>query len=64
MNEAKHGNGHADRLEDFDPDVGKSRTKAVLAIHAADLGKHGNDGEEDANETILEDADPNDLTKN
>ncbi len=61
LDEAEHSDGHADGLEDFHPDVREGWTKAVLAVNVADLSDDCHDGEEDANEAVLENADPNDL---
>lgn len=61
LDEAEHGDGDRDGLEDLHPDVGVDGRQAVLAVDVEVLGQHRDDGEEDADEAVLEHADPDDL---
>ena len=62
LDEAEHGDGDGNRLEDLHPYVCKSWGQTVLAVDVPYLRDDGDDGEENANEAVLKDADPDDLS--
>ena len=61
MNDAGHGDKDADRFETLDPDVGEGWAEGVFAIAIEEFAEAGDNSEEDADEAVLEDAEPNDL---
>lgn len=61
LDEAEHGNRDTRSFENKHPYVRKHRIERRRAITVRILRDHGNDGEYDADEAVLENADPNDL---
>jgi len=61
LNEAVHGDGDGDTLKDESPDVRKCRIVRRLTVATVGLRSDGDDGEEDADEAVLEDAIPSNL---
>ena len=61
--EAVHGGGDADGGEEGDPDVCESRVLVFQAVEVEGLGDDGDEGEEDADEAVLEDAGPDYLRR-
>ena len=61
LNNAEHGDGHCQGIKCLSPDVSESRAIRRLAVYAPCLSSDRDDGEEDADEAVLEDTDPNDL---
>lgn len=59
--QAEHGHRNTCRFEDLHPDMRESRTEAVGAVDVGDLRQHRDDREKNADETVLEDTDPDDL---
>jgi hypothetical protein len=55
LNEAVHGDGDGDGFEDHDPDVREGRVERFQTVEVRGLGDDGYDGEEDADEAVLED---------
>ena len=56
--EAVHGDGDADGGEERDPDVREGGVFGFEAVAVEGLGDDGDEGEEDADEAVLEDAGP------
>lgn len=61
LDEAQHGDGDGDAFDNEDPEVGEVRRQGGIAVEACHLGEDGHDGAGDANETVLEDTEPDDL---
>ena len=61
LDKAVHGNRDGDCLEAHDPDVREGGIERLETIQAGRLSNDRYHGEEDADETILEDCDPDHL---
>lgn len=61
LDNAVHGNGDSNRLNDHDPDVCKDRIQGLETVSTRSLSDDGHDRHEDANEAVLEDTSPDNL---
>jgi hypothetical protein len=61
LDDAEHGDSDADGFKDLDPNVSKSGAQRFFAVTFEELGDAGDEGEEDANEAVLKDAEPDDI---
>lgn len=61
MDQAIHCYRNGCAFETEDPDVGEGGGDGGFTVAAEELGYHSDEGEEDADEAVLEDANPDDL---
>lgn len=61
LDDTVHGDADSAGFEDEGPDVGEGGVEGFETVSAEGLGDDGDNSHRDADETVLEDAHPNDL---
>lgn len=61
LDDAEHGYCYRGAVKHGNPDMSKRWTQRVDAVVIRSLGNDGNEGHEDVDEAVLEDAHPDDL---
>jgi len=61
LDKAVHGYGHGRAFEDENPDMRELRVERGFTVPVLGLREEGDEGEEDADEAVLEDGDVDNL---